>query len=547
MSGFDDRQAGVFGHIALGIEDEYRDFVGIYKDGSLCNTLHDKSKQCTLCRWNCCQEPVCDNPAMCLKCGAEDCIPTCVFVGKPFRFTGWRGVCKPHTGIVIPLDPPDKWKEAIGIAVPSVGGSVAGSTAIVISDDEEDDIPPSDKEEYKYWDHGASDNCQIDIFEGSIGNVQKKHLAEVFDVFKKLEIGIEKCKSYSPAPPSGFVKECIPIKINKIKRVQNRQESEMYYIKRKHFKTKYSGKGVDFEKVVFHGTKETAAKNLAENGAIMQYSDVSQYGKGFYVSSLLSIPVKYALDKAQPWSTPVLVCCEALTGVAGRTDFSHRQPGPGCDSGGCGTEWISVLFKESQIRVSYLIYFEQCSPAEFETLKDEIRDARKKFEDELATRAVGSVPIPGGVQLTGGDFIFVKRLRIIGPSANKPTGAPKNDSGGQSSVILPPKIGGASRELASKIGGAPKVLVFGERCLPTNYLCKLKYSGGSASGGSASTNASGGSASTNASGGSASMNASGGSASKDDSDESKDSDCSGDDSSDPDWLHPSAGKKRGRK
>ena len=292
MSGFDDRQAGVFGHIALGIEDEYRDFVGIYKDGSLCNTLHDKSKQCTLCRWNCCQEPVCDNPAMCLKCGAEDCIPTCVFVGKPFRFTGWRGVCKPHTGIVIPLDPPDKWKEAIGIAVPSVGGSVAGSTAIVISDDEEDDIPPSDKEEYKYWDHGASDNCQIDIFEGSIGNVQKKHLAEVFDVFKKLEIGIEKCKSYSPAPPSGFVKECIPIKINKIKRVQNRQESEMYYIKRKHFKTKYSGKGVDFEKVVFHGTKETAAKNLAENGAIMQYSDVFQYGKGFYVSSLLSIPVK---------------------------------------------------------------------------------------------------------------------------------------------------------------------------------------------------------------------------------------------------------------
>ena len=523
MSGFDDRQAGVFGHIALGIEDEYRDFVGIYKDGSLCNTLHDKSKQCTLCRWNCCQEPVCDNPAMCLKCGAEDCIPTCVFVGKPFRFTGWRGVCKPHTGIVIPLDPPDKWKEAIGIAV--LGGSVAGSTAIVISDDEEDDIPPSDKEEYKYWDHGASDNCQIDIFEGSIGNVQKKHLAEVFDVFKKLEDGIEKCKSYSPAPPSGFVKECIPIKINKIKRVQNRQESEMYYIKRKHFKTKYSGKGVDFEKVVFHGTKETAAKNLAENGAIMQYSDVFQYGKGFYVSSLLSIPVKYALDKAQPWSTPVLVCCEALTGVAGRTDFSHRQPGPGCDSGGCGTEWISVLFKESQIRVSYLIYFEQCSPAEFETLKDEIRDARKKFEDELATRAVGSVPIPGGVQLTGGDFIFVKRLRIIGPSANKPTGAPKNDSGGQSSVILPPKIGGASRELASKIGGAPKELASKIGDAPKELASKI---------GGASKDASGGSAS-------------GVSTSKDDSDESKDSDCSGDDSSDPDWLHPSAGKKRGRK
>ena len=326
-----------------------------------CNRSHKEATVCEHCRWNCCQ-----------GCGSRG--------GQ--SFTGWTLLCPPcsaHSSFILP-DVPDDWKSFYsGIAPQPGGGGV-----VVISDDEELSERDRLMEEFPYmrdtWEIPPSgdirDYATFTLYDAEVSvAVDPKYAHEIMRVATRLDGALDKCSQTRDPIPDPFGNLVMPppnFTLVKVIRIQN-------YLQRRLFRTAVEEAAIQNEKrdeservsemedIAYHGTNYNAALLVTKHGALMTRCEVGAYGRGFYGALNLGIPLVYAIRNSNRFQeNPAIVMGDCLVGKNSRTNAGQDIPNPGCDTGGCGNQWIHTIFDKNHFSAEYIIVFKLATEDEWD-------------------------------------------------------------------------------------------------------------------------------------------------------------------------------------
>lgn len=395
---------------ALNVSPQYRSLVGIptFHDSN-CNQSHKEKSVCKHCRWN-----------MCQGCEAE-------VLSHVVCFTGWTGYCGNCVAPAKLQDVPDEWKEFYTEKAATVGAGKARKVekeeVIVITDEEEQALEQTLEQlrcEFPFipntWEIPESGDIreysEFKLFNAEDEEINPKYVLEILTVVDGLIAARRKSTENKDPIPHPFGKNVPPdfFTIQEITRIQNSRQTRMYKtaIEEATYnneKRKPPNKASRMEDVAFHGTNEQCAMSIAKSGPHTKSNKNGSYGWGVYLSlNNFAIPLVYA-DNSVTYNggNLALVMGMSLSGKKSPTPQYQAHPNAGNDTGGCGNDWIHVVFDDYHFNPEYVIVFRISTQQNWE-------DQVKEFQD--AAVVVGSSPFKVMLGIAG-----ISKADATGPAA----------------------------------------------------------------------------------------------------------------------------------
>ena len=362
---------------ALNVSPQHRSLVGIptFHDTN-CNQSHKETSECVHCRWNLCQ-----------GCGGT----AWARLSPSFLFRGWTGYCGSCVAPASLPDIPDEWKEfytekAVPVISSGKARKVEKDEVITIADDDEQALEQTReqlKKEFPIlpdtWEIPDSGDIreytEFKLFNAQEKVIKPKYVLEILSIVDELIKARRKSSENKDPIPFSFQSFIPPefFMIQEITRIQNYRQTKMYRtaIEEATYnneKRKPPNRAPKMEDVAFHGTNDSSAFSIAKFGPHTKCNKNGAYGWGVYLSLAdFAIPLMYAKQAFKDLKgDPALVMGMSLTGKRSKTPQYQAHPNSGEDTGGCGNDWVHVIFDDYHFNPEYVIIFSMSTQKEWE-------------------------------------------------------------------------------------------------------------------------------------------------------------------------------------
>ena len=226
----------------------------------------------------------------------------------------------------------------------------------------------------KYWaENGLTGKRMVQIYDHKSPSNPEKNIEEVYAVATLLENGRKKSIETKQIPPVGFeyARNPMPITINQIIRLEDHEQRLRFDLElelaRKRNAERPDAQRVPDEEMVrifIHGTSKKHAESIARFGLRGIMNRNSRFGKGGLYGSFdnTGVPINYADGCCSQGSddTSTLLVCKVIAGRQADTECTYNSTDlmaapEGYETGGCGNDWVAVVFDNSRILPLYMV------------------------------------------------------------------------------------------------------------------------------------------------------------------------------------------------